>query len=77
MTRRNPWRQISLSQDFAKVMRSTAYSKVPILKIDCSNHAVRGLNSKIFSITNNTSHAKEGRDLIKKHINRYARTYKL
>lgn len=45
--------------------------RMPIEKIDCKNHAVRGLNSKLYTQVNTTSNAKSDRDLVKKNLDRF------
>lgn len=60
------------SSVYAKVQSQVVYpGRLPVEKIDCVNHAVRGLNAKIYSITNSTGYAKEDRDLIQSVINRW------
>lgn len=45
---------------FAKVQSQVIYpGRIPVVKVDCVNHAVRGLNSKIYSIVNCTSYLKK------------------
>lgn len=60
------------SSVYAKIQSQVVYpGRLPVEKIDCINHAVRGLNSKLYSIVNSTGYAKEDRDLIQSVINRY------
>ncbi|OXA41635.1 hypothetical protein Fcan01_23885 [Folsomia candida] len=46
------------------------------MKIDCVNHAVRGLNSKLYNIINCTSYLKQHRDMVKAVINRFGKDVK-
>jgi hypothetical protein len=60
------------SSVYAKIQSQVLYpGRIPVEKIDCINHAVRGLNSKLYSIINCTTYSKEIRDSIKAVINRY------
>lgn len=59
------------SSVFAQVQSKVVYpGRVPVEKQDCINHAVRGLNSKIYSILHNTAFEKRHRDLIESQISR-------
>jgi hypothetical protein len=44
--------------------------RMPIIKVDCKNHGVRGLNSKLYGIINNTAFPKPHRALIEKNLSR-------
>lgn len=60
------------SSVFARIQSQVVYpGRIPVEKIDCVNHAVRGLNSKLYHIMNTTSFLKNHRDMIKSVINRY------
>jgi hypothetical protein len=60
------------SSVFSKIQMQIVYpGRTPVEKVDCVNHGVRGLNSKLFAITNNTAFDKQDRDTIIACINRY------
>jgi hypothetical protein len=59
------------SSVYSKLQTNVVYpGRIPIEKVDCKNHGVRGLNSKIYSIIHNTAYAKPTRDLIEKTLSR-------
>jgi len=58
----------------SKVQATVMYpGRIPVEKIDCANHGVKGLNTRIFGILKNTSYCKKDRDLIQKHRDRFGK----
>ena len=63
------------SSVFSKLQCQLRYPEgMAIQKIDCINHAVRGLNTKLYSLINNTAFPKAHRDQLDTHKNRYIPT---
>jgi len=54
------------SSVYAKIQQTVSYpGRIIVEKIDCANHAVRGLNSRIHRILKNTAFVKKDRDIIR------------
>lgn len=59
------------SSVYSSILAAVRYpGRTLVEKVDCVNHAVRGLNSKLYSIMNNTSYPLEDRNFVKMNINR-------
>lgn len=59
------------SSVYARIQKEVIYpGRTPIEKHDCVNHAVRGLNSKLYHLIDNTAYSKRDRNEVSKNMAR-------
>lgn len=62
------------SSVYSSILAAVRYpERILVEKVDCVNHAVRGVNTKLYGLISNTAYPLADRDIIKKQINRYVK----